>query len=133
MAESICHSGIQYVVYPIDPEITIDYDLLGISQKTAAEYHITDKFAPVHTVGTIYDVSNINVNDSYVFSEAFYNNAQTGQSKLEICVWDYLEDRALDNTVLFNIASNFSTWTPVQQFYYLPVLMILLKYSLRFI
>lgn len=133
MAESICHSGIQYVVYPIDPEITIDYDLLGISQKIAAEYHITDRFAPVHTVGTIYDVSNVNVNDSYVFSEAFYNNAQTGQSKLEICVWDYLEDRALDNTVLFSIASNFSTWTPVQQFYYLPVLMILLKYSLRFI
>ena len=73
----------------------------------------------------------ISVDDSYIFSEKFYNalsgdNPQ-GCSVLELMVLDYIDRKPLNPEDLKTLCSDSKNWSKLQQFYCLPVLAILLQ------
>lgn len=65
-------------------------------------------------------------NKSYVLSEAFYNGIG-GQSVLEALVTDYLKCRMLDVSKLTALIGQYKAWGRLEQFYYLPILITLIK------
>lgn len=82
----------------------------------------TDKSIYIHPV---------TVDDSYVFSEAFYNDAEEGQSVLEAMVNQFLRLEPVSRNVLLDIAHQSAIWNDKEYFYYAPVLMILIHSALR--
>lgn len=140
MMESIYHSGMQFIVYPKDPDLSVDYQMLSNTKPLALE-HLVDQESPLKNVEvpdltalSYTDAPAINpvlVDDYYVFSEAFYTKAQTGQSKLELLVWDYLTGKELDKRLLLGLCQSQHTWGALERFYYVPVLLILVRAAIR--
>lgn len=125
MLETIRWSGVKYLVYPADAAASTDFSLLGISPRLLGPYSVID---PNYTA-SITDAPPIAGTPFYVFSEAFYTQ-QNGQTTLEIQVSNFLQKKKLDLTVINQLALNCGNWTPVQQFYHIPVLLMLIKYGL---
>ena len=67
----------------------------------------------------------------YVFSEAFYNNDYAGFSKLEHLVSVYLDTGDINRTVLYATCQSVRAWGRLERYFYIPVLLILLKASER--
>lgn len=144
MLEGIHYSGIRYVVYPRDPQVSVDQSY-GYIEKPFVDDQLVNVPAQALRPGDETqesplgelpwpDVPNINlvtIDDHYIFSQAFYEQAETGQSKLELSVRDYLNNKALDNRVLLTLANECLTWGGLEKFYYIPILLILVKASLR--
>lgn len=70
------------------------------------------------------------VDGYYVFSSDFYNDG-TNLSSLEILVRDYLKGESIDIDRLGEIVSKFYTWPVLEQFYYGPVIMMLIKVAVK--
>lgn len=68
----------------------------------------------------------------YVFSQAFYTNDLTpgAQSQLEIMVRAYLEGQSLNYGALNRLVDSITTsglWNTMNKFYYIPILLILIR------
>lgn len=83
--------------------------------------------APEKETPSIYP---INQDAYYVFSEYFYRDLHP-KSKLEVEVLKALKGDALSHATLEALARESFAWGALERFYYLPVLLILLKVSLR--
>jgi hypothetical protein len=66
----------------------------------------------------------------YVLSANFYNHTQT-QSILEAAVWTYLNGEALDPQQLSLTASLYYEWGVLEKFYYIPILITLMRAYVR--
>lgn len=144
MLEGIYHSGIRYVVYPKDPELLVDYQLRPREKPLALE-DLKDSSSQVRQLSdligdtafeglTLPDAPPIHkvlVDDYYVFSQDFYEDNNPGQSLLEICVRDYLTGKALNNKALLALCQTHQAWGGLERFYYLPILLILIRASIR--
>ncbi len=142
--EGIYHSGINYVVYPKDPELSVDYEIKP-REKTLAtvtlrdapsnvrrlEDLIVDKAFEGLTKADCPAIHSVLIDDNYVLSEKFYNNAEVGQSLLEICVRDYLTHKAPNNRALLALCDTYHAWGSLERFYYVPILLMLVKASIR--
>jgi len=67
--------------------------------------------------------------DFYVLSEAFYYN-QTGQSILEQVTRNTLEGKVVDKADLLRLVVAAKTWPNLERFYYIPLILILIKYAM---
>ena len=67
----------------------------------------------------------------YVFSPSFYDNDVNGYSKFEHLVKVYLNDGTINRTVLYGFCNSFQSWGRLEKFYYMPVLLILIKVAQR--
>lgn len=69
----------------------------------------------------------------YVLSQGFYENSKVNgaQSKLDICVRQYLNDEAIDLKVLREFFEAIPSWNPLDRFYLIPVVLILVKSVIR--
>jgi len=140
MLEGIYHSGIHYVVYPKDPQLNVDYQIKYL-EKTLATQELADSITQIRRLGdlivdnefqglTLPDtpaIKKVLVDDYYVLSEAFYENEETGKSLLEICVDEYLDYKAPNVKALLALCRTYHAWGQLEKFYYLPVLMLLVK------
>jgi hypothetical protein len=72
-------------------------------------------------------------NGYYVFSEQFYKNNRTAgqQSILELMVHDYLEGKALSFKRLKALCEDVPEWNALDRFYFVPVLLVLMKAAVR--
>jgi hypothetical protein len=70
--------------------------------------------------------SVINKTNTYVLTEAFYRNTP-GQTLLESLVQNYIASNALNLSDLLKCAQPFRQWGRLEQFYYLPILLTLIK------
>jgi hypothetical protein len=128
MLEGVYFSGMQYVMYPIDPQASInareliDMHTVNATLQRRSDAQDTDHLPLIPKVADT---------DYYVFSEAFYTQATEGQSKLEVLTYEYLEEKALDVRVLLEIAQSYLDWEPIEQFYLAPVLLLLIKMTVR--
>jgi hypothetical protein len=146
MLEGIHYSGIRRVVYPIDPELTIDFCHLPAIKSADGTIALT----PVPSrKGTLQDLIDPNLeegldtfskaplinpvlcDDYYVFSEAFYNNYPKGQSQLELLVRDYIEGKAVNRKALLRLCDTYHAWGGLERFYYLPVVLVLINSAIR--
>ncbi len=131
LLEGIYHSGITYVAYLKDAKLGIDAKNSGFIGKPLGDNFVpppTDPDAP--PVTGVPMLPAIAATDYYVFSQKFYRQEE-GQSKLELQVWNYLEDKALDISTIVAMAESYPLWKDMERFYYGPVLVMLMKAILR--
>ena len=138
--ESYVYSGglktsiINYVVYPIQVDEAIlsqrDFDV-----KPALDFNLVDTERSIADIlkdeiphnGTTYKLTHpVIVDDYYVLSKSFYDG-DSDMSILEILIKDYLKLHSIDNKLLNILCSDYKSWTRLDQFYYGPLLMLLLK------
>lgn len=158
---SIRYSGIQYVVYPNENAVNVDsqikpatkpivkaqYDSHTLSFRGQANGEIgtmvydqvTSNSTDPETGDVVYEttpvelplIHPINQDAYYIFSEAFYTKSSTGMSLVEVQVMDYLKGRALNPHVLAKLCADRINWGSVEQFYYTPILLMLLYVHIR--
>jgi hypothetical protein len=140
--EGIRYTGIDQVVYPIDPVLTVDGLDNGPRKLLAATRLIQPNSGQgllsemVHAINTqalaprdtlVHPVAQDNC---YVLSQAFYDKSEH-QSVLESLVWAYLDGLAIDVEQLVATAKRHTTWGVLEQFYYVPIIMVLLRGTKR--
>jgi hypothetical protein len=79
----------------------------------------TDTAAPVA-------IKPVLIDDYYVLSADFYSQANT-MSLLESAVWQYLNGTKLDALQLVKTADLVYNWGVLEQFYYTPILLVLMR------
>lgn len=143
MFESIRYSGLQYVVYPGDPEVCVDYEVrprgncaMGVKlcNPPSRPGMLEELLGMKVMTGLPYDnaplITPVLADDYYVFSQAFYANGP-GQSKLELAVRDYLEGKALSRRLLVMFTETYQAWPGLERFYYIPIVLMLIRASIR--
>jgi len=134
-------SNVDYLVYPTNPDLTTLVRNNPIAKTASMEAII--EVTNVH--GTVADLINnqyvgatstfpyirtVTEDDDYVLSAAFYDDTAQ-KSALEILVRDYLYQRPLDIPMLTAVASQYRRFGRVEQYYYLVILMTLIKEANR--
>lgn len=71
----------------------------------------------------------VTIDDFYVLSEAFYYNTG-GQSVLEQVTRNTLEGKVVDKADLLRLVEAAKTWPNLERFYYIPLILILIKYAM---
>lgn len=142
--EGIRYSGIEHVIYPNDPMVRVDNQLTQ-NVKVAGEFvPLRQTVANRKSLASLINASQedqtkVGIKDTfldgyYVFSKEFYNDdrsTDTSQSKLELCVQDYLDEKEISYTRIRELVEASARWDSVNSFYYIPVLIILIKAVIR--
>lgn len=68
---------------------------------------------------------------AYVFPSEFYDQTQESRAKLSQLTMDYLNDKPLDITDLLDLTNQCKSWGAVAKFYYVPILVILVKAAIK--
>jgi hypothetical protein len=142
MYNGIRYTGIMNAVYPMDPTLTGDNlyldttKVLGITtlvepttqgvlnqMVTAINQHIAYG-------GAVAPIPTVTEDDYYVFTEKFYNQT-TDMTVLETVVWSYLNKTELDYVQLLATSKDFLKWGLLEQFYYAPIIMTLIRAAIR--
>lgn len=132
----IYHSGINSIVYPKDPKLGVDY--MQRDRTKPIDGSIVQPDArfdpPVGTIpdpaDTVPDIHPVLVDDYYILSEAFYSKSD-GQSKLELLLQDYLDKKELSLKTIHALAEKIPTWGVLERFYYVPLLLMMMKSAVR--
>ncbi|WP_233875208.1 hypothetical protein [Paraburkholderia adhaesiva] len=142
MFNGIRWSGIELVVYPVDVEMTVDQELVGIEPLTDSELEPTtsragrleDLVTTQALAGLPYEgaplIHPVLCDDRYVFSRRFYDNTE-GQSRLELLVGDYLHDNTLNPDLLDVFCETWHAWGALERFYYTPIVLMLMRCAIR--
>lgn len=140
--EGIAYSGIPHLVYPREPDTSIVNSLKSIPliplNDVIVEPANRPNFVPVAladmtvTIGSdivtcIYPVKH---DDYYVLSESFYKDTAT-KSLLEIMTRAYLNKEDFSATHLFNLCKQYKSWGLLEKYYYIPIVLILIKSIIR--
>lgn len=89
-----------------------------------------DPEAPVDVPETA-DFHPVTIDNYYVLSRFFYSRAEHGQSRLELLVNAYLQDGGVDEATVLRLCVAIRSAGRLEQFYYTPLLFILLNYIER--
>lgn len=127
---NISYLGIHYIAYPKTPDLNI------------MDNHSRASSGPIYTLKPVSNPHRGNKgevatliptftpeDEYYVFTEAFYNKDRANISILETITLDFLEGKSIDNNLLAMLIDDYKYWDRVQQFYFLPVLLVLLRNS----
>lgn len=138
--QGIKYSGIDYIIYPsdVDNSVSGSFDSMqkflsqtSIQQVTSIKgmFNANDD---VYTEGVeiIPYIKSIDIDKYYVLSESFYKNGEN-KSMLEILVRTYLKGEALDYKKLWSLIKRWKSWGRLEQFYYIPLIITLIKASKR--
>ena len=134
---SIRYTGVKLCVYPLDPALNIN-NTDAWSLKPPAPQSIQEVPGGGIGVGivsadgsqTVYDIQPVLTDTYYVLSGSFYNQTNT-QTALENAVSLFLNNEKLDPVMLNRLANEFMTWGLLEQFYYVPILLMLIRASIR--
>lgn len=135
--QGLAFSNVSHVVYPDTPDtsafigecfgikILASQVLIGTTGQNNAVFSISDNQIIAGTV-TYKLIHEVLADDFYVLSAEFYNETAQ-QSLLEILVKDYLKGNAIDLTLLYAVTDTYRKWKRLEQFYYGPILLTLIK------
>ena len=135
--KSLLYSNIDYIVYPTNPDLTmlvedmpahkdIEEDkIIEINNANNVEVGLIDNVY-IATNGTMPYIRNVTEDTSYVLTHDFYTN-NSNMSLLEILTKDYLKRQTLDLDKLVSLTDKYRSWGRLEQFYYGPILMTLIK------
>lgn len=137
--EGVYFSNVEDVVYPIDRD---NDDLIGSlfkeghfdkvdirHQFETSELGDISQLASDDEIGTstLQPIFPVTKDDYYVFSESFYFPDAGEQSQLEAITRSSLEGKSIDRKVLFELCDDCHKWNKLDRFYYVLILIILLK------
>lgn len=127
------YSGARYVVYPRD------FTLYNNTAKSLSDINLVDSNNPLSNnvllsdlnTREITDISAVGIypidnNTGYILSNNFYQRTNN-LSNLEDLCWKYLEYETLDIEQLLDTTGRFDQWSSLSQFYYAPIVMLLIK------
>jgi hypothetical protein len=135
------YTNIDYLVYPVsvDTSVQLHSETLALPiadsvLDSTRRYIGSNPDIPVPvTIGNytkngvdIPLIKQVDPVDTYVLSTAFYAGT-SDLSVIEILVRDYLENRAIDLDMLHVLLNDYRTWDRLEQYYYGPILMTLIK------
>jgi hypothetical protein len=133
----LAFSNIEYVVYPNNPDTTLlvkdnpKVKLLSIAELTEVNNVdgtiadlINDQYIEVNSTYPL--IHKVNYDDYYVLSKEFYDGTSS-QSLLEILTKDYLKSQTIDLNKLLVLCSKYKSWGRLEQYYYGPILLTLIK------
>lgn len=146
MLESIRWSGFHHLVYPLDPVETVDSSLAFAPAKpaivaalrssygdspaptnipTPVAMNLRGVFAPDAQVTAL-----VTVDDYYVLSQKFYTGSAQ-MSVLESIAWQYLRREKLDFAQLLEMSKLYHSWGMLEQFYYVPMLLLFIRSAMK--
>lgn len=134
-------TNIDYIVYPETADLTTAVDnkpeLMTVSLDMIED--TTNVFGDLSGVisntyvaaTTTYNlIHSVLTDSSYVLSDAFYTQS-TSMSVLEILVKDYLKQQSISLPMLLALCQAYRSWTRLDQFYFIPILLTLIKEANR--
>lgn len=144
MLEGIRFSGLDYVVYPKDHA---SVEQLSSSTDVFFKVLAETQLEPVPTRGgslsdLIYSqtidlnndqirmISSVLSDDYYVLTENFYRELPN-QTLLEVMIRNYFQEEKNDPVLLLKLANSYSNWGGLERFYYIPLLLVLIKSVIR--
>lgn len=117
--DGINYSGFDSIVYPDTLDATYEQQsyrkpvlIVGLQRRSPLPTH--NFFAPI-------------TNDRYVFSGSFYNNDHDG-TLLEIMVRKMMNQERIASADLFVLIDALKTAAALDKFYYLPILLMIMRY-----
>jgi hypothetical protein len=152
----IFYTGIDQIVYPIDPRTDVDVPYDCIPQEEIKAYANDGKLRYANleralrtqdlaffdaycqcvenedgTILALPDIVPVTQDDYYVFTSGFYG-AQGAQlaSRLEVLTQGAINDAVVDRATLTELATKAFNWPNLERFYYIPVLLALIRISL---
>lgn len=137
--DGIYFSGLRQVVYPKDPPATIDSRFNGQRHPAVSLEIAGPAVMPVEEIpvganlpyGSNPLIHPVLKDDYYVFSQAFYERSVSEQSKLELAVQEYLDWKTPSRELLLVLSRNVHQWDDMERFYYVPVLLMLMRAAIR--
>lgn len=142
--EGIRYSGVERVIYPNDPMVRVDNQHTQnvqpagefIPQRKSVENRksLASLINATQEDASLVGIKNTFEDGYYVFSKAFYENdrsTENSQSKLELCVQDYLDGKEISYDRIRTLVEASARWDSVNSFYYVPILVILIKAVIR--
>ena len=145
LQHTFCYSRFTYCVYPKDIRKTITASDHSPPKTTNTSTVINFGELPANNVilepivdapptpsNVVYPIiTPVGIDDFYVFCHEFYEHAPT-LSLLDSAVWEYLTSTNLSAAKVMAITKTVYSWNPINQFYLIPVLMILIRYITKF-
>lgn len=138
MMESIRYGGINYIVYPkvinppidqgknnlVKPLMPIELKVVPTDGGSLTDLITTETIELVGTPTKL--IHSVLCDDYYVLSEALYEDI-AGKSVLEVLCQNYLQRESNDSSHVLKLVNSYTRWGGLEKFYYLPLLMILVK------
>lgn len=137
------YSNVRDVVFPTDRDIdfinrsTLKNNDQGIRdiRHQFTNTNLGSLLRPATTGGTgiaaLPPIKPVVEDTYYVFTEAFYTKQKEQMSQLELLVEHLLTAKQINQKVLSELVDMNQRWSLIDRFYYTPVLLILIKASLR--
>lgn len=139
MMAGMRYTGIQHIVYPVDAKLNVDFEYGKELQKPIAAVNIVSKMEfvvppvspdPEAIVPSVL-IKPLNFEEAYVLSSAFYSQDKAKCSLLERLVLEYLEFKLIAAKDILALCDDSYNWNHAERFYYIPLVLILIKYNLR--
>ena len=151
--QPISHVNIARVVYPLEVAVGADAQYRDL-QSTQFEGIAFSEGKPIRPAPGIYvsqqdrntpwfdspefddelepweltpDIHPVSIDDYYVLSEHFYRDNVSGQSKLEMLIYQLIRRQPLNLQMLDALLVDTNKWDGLERFYYYPLLWLLLK------
>lgn len=140
--DGIRYSGVRNVIYPVDPMFKVDNqydekikfteDFIPV-RKEVVKRRLSSMINASQPDESLVGIKNTFEDGYYVFSKAFYENDrnENAQSHLELCVQDYLDGKEITYGRIRALVEASTKWDNVNSFYYIPILIILIKAVIR--
>lgn len=113
-APAVPTAGPQYTKYPPQtPSSTL-------SDELAAKHQLIGRVLFPSLLGT-----------SYVFSAAFYDSDREAMSVLELLAWQMLHEERVPTSLVQELCSKIFKEPAIHQYYFMPLLLVLIHYSRR--
>lgn len=138
MFDGIKYTGYTHLIYPTDAETSVNCDsdsepLFADDVLVDSNYSKSIVVPSTITIGnnTFNYLPTTDFTTYYVFSQDFYDESILSLSLIEALTKDYLQQKEISYTTLLSLVNNHYGWTTLQRFYYIPVLLILIKSVIR--
>ena len=95
----------------------------------ASNWIIYDMSTPIIPPNPL--IRPVTLDDYYVLSEAFYTNNGPLQSVLEVQLTNMFSDEAISISELYRLCDDYLNWGLLEQFYYTPLLLTMIKHVIR--
>lgn len=132
---SIRYSGIYMVVYPNTVDNSININSITNNKTTTNSYNLQNT-SKIHSTDIYFNDTNQNTllpniypvlyDNNYVLSNNFYNDTNN-KSLLEKTTMDYIKRNMLNVSDIITLANDYLNWPRLEQFYYIPILLTLIK------
>lgn len=121
-------------VSPIKPKIITDTSIQNVLSRVGdLNTLLPDNIDNDTSNGTLPNlpaVVSVLSDDHYIFSSQFYQGTMV-QSQLEWIVHKFLNERVVNAGELFKVAEHYYNWGGLERFYYIPIIIAMIKYVFR--